>query len=88
EAGVDPASIKPTAEALELAKSLAKLETAAPMPDRQQIEAIRAMVEKLAAKLADRPDDAEGWSRLARAYEVLGETEKALQARKRAAAKT
>ncbi len=87
EAGVDPASIKPTAEALELAKSLAKLETAAPMPDRQQIEAIRAMVEKLAAKLADRPDDAEGWSRLARAYEALGETEKALQARKRAAAK-
>lgn len=87
EAGVDPASIKPTAEALDLAKSLAKLETAAPMPDRQQIEAIRAMAEKLAAKLADRPGDAEGWSRLARAYETLGETEKASQALKRAAAK-
>jgi cytochrome c-type biogenesis protein CcmH len=87
EAGIDPASIKPTAEALDLAKSLAKLETAAPMPDRQQIEAIRAMAEKLAAKLADRPGDAEGWSRLARAYETLGETEKASRALKRAAAK-
>ncbi|HJN23048.1 MAG TPA: c-type cytochrome biogenesis protein CcmI [Rhodospirillales bacterium] len=87
EAGLDPAAIKPTAQALELAESQAKSLTPPPTADRQQIEAIRAMVEKLAAKLAKRPDDMEGWSRLARAYEVLGETEKAAVARNQARAK-
>lgn len=37
---------------------------------------IRAMVEGLAARLEAEPDDPEGWVRLARAYDVLGETEK------------
>jgi cytochrome c-type biogenesis protein CcmH len=52
--------------------------------DRQAM--IRGMVERLAARLAQNPGDREGWARLAHAYEVLGETEKAQAARARAAA--
>ena len=44
---------------------------------------IRSMVQRLADRLADNPDDLEGWRRLARAYEVLGEKEKAEQAQAR-----
>jgi cytochrome c-type biogenesis protein CcmH len=47
---------------------------------------IRGMVDRLAARLDANPDDAEGWQRLARAYAVLGETEKAEAAAARAAA--
>jgi cytochrome c-type biogenesis protein CcmH len=43
--------------------------------DRQQM--IRGMVEGLAARLKAKPDDVEGWLRLARAYGVLGEPERA-----------
>jgi cytochrome c-type biogenesis protein CcmH len=42
---------------------------------------IRGMVERLAARLEQHPDDREGWARLAHAYDVLGEPEKAAQAR-------
>jgi cytochrome c-type biogenesis protein CcmH len=47
---------------------------------------IRGMVERLAARLAQNPNDKEGWTRLARAYDVLGEIDKAAAARARAAA--
>jgi cytochrome c-type biogenesis protein CcmH len=47
---------------------------------------IRAMVKRLATRLAANPDDAEGWQRLAKAYGVLGETQKAEEAAARAAA--
>ena len=47
---------------------------------------IRGMVERLAARLEQHPDDKDGWGRLAHAYEVLGDTEKAAAARARAAA--
>jgi cytochrome c-type biogenesis protein CcmH len=47
---------------------------------------IRGMVERLAARLEQQPGDKEGWTRLARAYDVLGEAEKARAARARAAA--
>lgn len=46
---------------------------------------IRGMVDRLAARLRDSPDDVEGWLRLARSYEVLGEREKALEAWEQAA---
>jgi len=63
--------------------------TQAPGPTREQMEAaqgmsagdraemIRGMVQRLADKLKDNPDDLAGWQRLARAYRVLGETAKA-----------
>ncbi len=46
---------------------------------------IRGMVDRLAARLEQNPDDKEGWDRLAHAYDVLGESEKAASARTRAA---
>jgi cytochrome c-type biogenesis protein CcmH len=52
--------------------------------DRQAM--IRGMVERLAARLEQNPGDQEGWARLAHAYDVLGETEKAQAARARAEA--
>jgi cytochrome c-type biogenesis protein CcmH len=52
--------------------------------ERQRM--IRGMVDRLAARLEQNPNDKEGWIRLARAYDVLGETEKAAAARARAAA--
>lgn len=52
--------------------------------DRTQM--IRTMVERLAGKMQDDPNNKDGWLRLERAYRVLGEVEKADQAAARAAA--
>ena len=41
---------------------------------------IASMVDGLAARLADNPDDGPGWQRLARAYDVLGRTDAAQDA--------
>ena len=69
---------------------------AAPGPDQSDIAAardmspedraglIRSMVERLAARLETDPNDGEGWQRLAQAYQVLGEDDKARQALARA----
>jgi cytochrome c-type biogenesis protein CcmH len=46
--------------------------------DRQQM--IRTMVDGLAARLEQNPDDVAGWQRLARAWRVLGEKQKAEEA--------
>ena len=45
---------------------------------------IAEMVDKLAARLKDRPDDAEGWTMLARSYTVLSRYREALPAYRRA----
>lgn len=62
---------------------------AQPGPSREQMEAaqemtaedrdamIRGMVQRLADRLKENPDDLAGWTRLERAYRVLGETAKA-----------
>ena len=102
ESGIDPATVKPTAEALALATSSGQPAEVPPAPapgptaaevaaarqmspeDRQQM--IRGMVEGLAARLQENPDNIDGWRRLARAWEVLGEPEKAAEARARVAA--
>ena len=47
---------------------------------------IRGMVERLAQRLEENPDNAEGWRRLAHSYQVLGEDEKAGKALERAQA--
>jgi len=49
------------------------------------LQQIAAMVEKLAARMKERPDDAEGWTMLARSYTVLGRFAEALPAYARAA---
>lgn len=51
-----------------------------------QARTIRAMVDGLAEKLRQQPDDFEGWMRLAISYKVLGETAKGEAAARRAAA--
>lgn len=43
-------------------------------------EMINQMVDRLAARLKDNPDDVAGWARLARAYKVQGRSDEALQA--------
>lgn len=44
---------------------------------------IRSMVARLAERLEENPNDPAGWQRLIRAYEVLGETDKATEARQK-----
>jgi cytochrome c-type biogenesis protein CcmH len=56
------------------------------MSPEQRQAMIRSMVERLAARLEQNPGDKEGWARLAHAYDVLGDTDKAQAARTRAAA--
>lgn len=70
---------------------------AAPGPTREDMDAalqmapedrmtmIRGMVDGLAARLEDEPDDLDGWVRLERAYRVLGETDKAEDAARQVA---
>ena len=45
---------------------------------------INAMVERLAARLEQQPDDVEGWTRLGRSYGVLNQPAKAREAYARA----
>ena len=77
--GEPPAGAKPgpTAQDIAAAQSLS--------PEERQAM-IRSMVERLAARLERQPDDKEGWTRLAHAYDVLGESDRAQAARARAAA--
>ncbi|MCW0235901.1 MAG: c-type cytochrome biogenesis protein CcmI [Ferrovibrio sp.] len=67
-------------------------------PSREQVDAaqqmsaedrnamVRGMVDRLAERLKENPNDAEGWLRLARAREVLGETDAVREALRRAVA--
>ena len=66
----------PTAQDVAAAQSMSQEE-------RQAM--IRSMVDRLAARLEQNPNDRDGWTRLAHAYDVLGESEKAQAARSRAA---
>ena len=61
------------------------IEAAAQMSADEQAAMIRGMVEGLAGKLEESPDDLEGWLRLARAYGVIEERDKAREAHARAA---
>jgi cytochrome c-type biogenesis protein CcmH len=67
-----------------LQQEIARVETTGGLPDaapaadqNPEVQGmIAGMVEGLAARLAQSPDDADGWVRLVRAYAVLGETAK------------
>ena len=54
---------------------------ASEMTPEEQAEMIRGMVQNLADRLKENPNDIEGWKRLAQAYMVLGEKDKAIEAR-------
>lgn len=93
ELGVDVAALAPSAEAEALGAAptaprlgAGDVDAAQEMTPEDRARMIRQMVERLAARLEAEPDDREGWLRLARAYDVLGEADKAAEARARAAA--
>ena len=50
------------------------------MTDEDRQAFIRSMVERLATRLEDEPEDLDGWMRLGNAYTVLGETDLAISA--------
>jgi cytochrome c-type biogenesis protein CcmH len=64
--------------------SQAQIADAATMTPGERQQMIRGMVDGLAAKLAADPGDVEGWMKLGRAYGVLGERDKAVDAYERA----
>lgn len=64
----------------------ADIRNAENMTPEQRAQMIRGMVEGLAARLKENPDDLAGWLRLGRAYTVLREHAKAADAYGRAAA--
>lgn len=53
-----------------------QVQAAQAMSPEQRAEMILAMVEGLAARLEDEPNDEQGWTRLLRARTVLGQTDK------------
>ncbi|MFC4235816.1 c-type cytochrome biogenesis protein CcmI [Thalassospira xianhensis] len=56
------------------------MEAAAEMTPEERQEMILGMVSQLADKLAENPEDPEGWARLMRAYMVIGQPDQAKQA--------
>lgn len=57
-----------------------QIEAVADLDDRERRAMIEGMVARLAERLASDGDDLDGWLRLARAQNVLGERQKALEA--------
>ena len=58
----------------------AAIAAAAEMSAAERDAMINSMVARLEQRLAEAPDDVEGWTRLARAYDVLGKPDAALEA--------
>ena len=77
-AELDPTAAPPETAAGAPAGDAAAAIAAMPEQDRQQ--AIRGMVENLAARLQKDGNDIEGWLRLVRAYSVLKDSDKAREA--------
>ncbi|MEZ5842006.1 MAG: c-type cytochrome biogenesis protein CcmI, partial [Hyphomicrobiales bacterium] len=63
----------------------ADIAAAGNMSDEERQAMIAGMVERLADKLNDNPDDIDGWKRLIRAYAVMGRSEDAVAAGRKAA---
>jgi cytochrome c-type biogenesis protein CcmH len=63
-----------------------QMDAAADMAPDQRAQMIGGMIEKLAARMKEQPDDLDGWLRLGRAYVVQGESAKAVDAYDHAAA--
>jgi cytochrome c-type biogenesis protein CcmH len=67
--------------------SQADMAAAANMSGDDQQKMIRGMVAKLDQRLKDNPDDPDGWQRLGRAYGVLGDKDKSVNAYREAASR-
>ncbi|MDP2733617.1 MAG: c-type cytochrome biogenesis protein CcmI [Hoeflea sp.] len=87
DAGPEAADAEPNAEvAAPGGPTQADVAAAAEMTGEDRTAMIRNMVASLDAKLADNPDNIEGWLRLVRSYAVLGDGLAAEQAMSRARA--
>jgi cytochrome c-type biogenesis protein CcmH len=96
---LDPSTIKPSPGIKRAAPPEAAQQTAptAPGPSQEEVEAaagmsaadrqamIQSMVDRLAARLKENPDDVEGWMRLGRSYMVMGRTDEGVEAMAKAA---
>ncbi|TWB75497.1 cytochrome c-type biogenesis protein CcmH [Nitrospirillum amazonense] len=90
EAGMDPAAVTPqplppanptpAPNAGTPGPTAADMAAASTMSSGDRNAMIQGMVQRLADRLKTQPEDAEGWSRLARAYRVLGQNDKAAEA--------
>lgn len=81
EAGVEPPELAlRSTPAAPAGPSAADVEAAQEMSAEDRQAFIRSMVARLAERLDAQPEDPDGWLRLARAYLVLGEADKAKQA--------
>jgi cytochrome c-type biogenesis protein CcmH len=89
-AGIAPPSLAPPAAPVSAAAApgpdAAAVAAAARLAPDQRAAMVKGMVAKLAAQLQAAPDDRAGWLRLARAYGVMGERDKAADAYDQAAA--
>jgi cytochrome c-type biogenesis protein CcmH len=81
--GIDPVDLPERPDAPK-GPTQEDIEAASQMSADEQQEFIRSMVNRLADRLADEPDDLEGWVQLARAYIVLEQPKDALAALKSA----
>jgi cytochrome c-type biogenesis protein CcmH len=85
ERGAAPAVSPPSPSAVPAGPTARDVAAAKSMSPEERQAMVRGMVDRLAARLERNPNDKEGWDRLAHAYDVLGEPEKAAVARTRAA---
>jgi cytochrome c-type biogenesis protein CcmH len=83
-AGVDPGLPAPAPATGMPQPSREQQDAMAAMTPEQRQQAIRGMVEGLAAKMKETPQDRAGWLRLANAWKVLGENANAADAYARA----
>jgi len=83
ELGIEPpamAGARPTPQDAPRGPGAADVEAAQDMTPEERTAFIRSMVTQLAERLEAAPEDPDGWLRLARAYEVLGEEDRAREA--------
>jgi cytochrome c-type biogenesis protein CcmH len=93
ELGLDPDAVLPDAVARAgrdempgaTGPDAEDLRAAGEMAPEEREEMVRGMVEGLAARLEQQPEDASGWRMLGRSYEVLGRPERSADAYGRAA---
>ena len=82
--GEDPAAVLPAVAATpERGPTADDIEAAQGLSDGSRQEMIRGMVAGLAERLAEQPDDLEGWRMLARSYDTLGQPAEAAAAHRR-----
>jgi cytochrome c-type biogenesis protein CcmH len=81
-AGIDPPPLpkRQVAETPRPGPTPEQMQAAAAMPPAERAKMINGMIEQLAAKLREEPNDLDGWMRLGRAYFLRGEAAKAVDA--------